>query len=456
MRYLPRFHLCVFIAICFVANVVDAYTPSNYVTFGHKFSNSKIDLSQSYAQKVLLVPAILCALGILSIIALNLGLLSRCCFQASKCLPKMKGGYTKEYADKMMSHKKTIFIVFFVLCFFVIAVDQIIFYGGSKLDSGINNAKDSLNSVKDIFVRVDNDGNTLSSYGKHLSTLSSLNCNNGGFQTSLKSYISKYNSAVSSLTSVSHPLVTNANFVRDQIDSTVSAYGDYALYGVYAIAIISTIIFLLFHCCKTKGGMIFAIIWGQVSFVVIVVLSTIWLIITAFLADLCVDPVASIQNIAPSGTVSNITQYYATCEGSNFLYQYTANAKSYAYQLNSSLALAISNPAVCPNKTALVNMQAYAGKILYSITDIETAFACPSIRTLWLHFLDDGVCGDLYLGIFSMWVSQLVTSFLLFVLIVVAAIMYQHYGKVVPYDGDEEINAGVEPHPVANDSPNLV
>jgi hypothetical protein len=41
--------------------------------------------------------------------------------------------------------------------------------------------------------------------------------------------------------------------------------------------------------------------------------------------------------------------------------------------------------------------------------------------------LNEGVCTHLFEGIFSLWISQLVTSFLLFLVILLSSILYQHF-----------------------------
>ena len=73
---------------------------------------------------------------------------------------------------------------------------------------------------------------------------------------------------------------------------------------------------------------------------------------------------------------------------------------------------------------------------------MANTISCPSFQAIWFKLINEALCEGFYSGIYSIWVSQFITSFFLFFLIVVATVSYQYFAStdtlVVPGDGDIE------------------
>ena len=131
------------------------------------------------------------------------------------------------------------------------------------------------------------------------------------------------------------------------------------------------------------------------------------------MSDFCTDPVQFTLQLAPEEEyVQAATLYYLTCEGHNPNYEYIYDADYSVRWINYYIQMEVMEN--CPNPS-LVD----AVNDLYSITDdhisaVEDLASCQSYSSLWVNFVDDGVCTDTFGGMYIVWVAQTVTAICLF------------------------------------------
>eukprot|EP01041_Mallomonas_annulata_P000596 gene596-1152_t len=427
-----------FVAVGFVVNVVvcDAYTPNEYVKFGHSFSSSNIEISMGYLTAVLKVPAALFILGLLSLIFLNVGFIGRCCCTRCECGPE-KTPPLDSHPDVWIERirRKGQFYVFgvFILGILIVSINQLIFIGSDYMDKGTSTSVDTLNSIKTIFVRFDTDGKLLTNYGTSMSAdLASTSCSQAKSQIS--SLLSSYNSKVDSFNSLVRPTIRNLDSTKENTQLYTIYYRQLGMYGVYAIGIVSALIFIICQYFRTTCGLKFAMVWGEISYFIILIITALLLIVTVVLSDFCYDPNYFVQNVIPSDNLKNVTSYFSTCKGVNPLQNFINTAETSALQMNSSISLLLyTSGSPCAGDSYLISMQQTSLDIFDTINDVSNNLLCKDLKAIWDTFIESGICNNIYMGFFSIWTTQLVTSFLLFLLIIMASISYQYFDPRIEF-----------------------
>eukprot|EP01041_Mallomonas_annulata_P000595 gene595-1151_t len=373
-------------------NPNDHYSPSDSVQSGHRISNSNLELTQGYVQSAATVPIILLVLGFLSLIFVNFGFLFRCCCKCCYCVreendvPPDKTSFT--WAQSRLTTRFRITIAVYVLAVLIILVDHLVLISNlTDVNNGVDNVKGAVSGMNKLFVRINSNSDKLKSYTDDLSfQLSSTTCQSN--KTSISANIKLYSDASSSFKSIAKTLVQTTDVITDGIDLYAVTYRTYALFGLYGIPIIAAFVFIICQACKTIGGMKFAIFWGEFSFLIILILGTIWFLLTVILSDLCMAPTANILNLAPSGLATNITTYFTTCQGENHLsILLNSQAKKGISNMNNSITYALK---YCPNDAALLQIKKDTIGISNVINDLDLAISCVSIQPLWFEFINEG------------------------------------------------------------------
>ena len=146
------------------------YTPNDAVVHAHNIphldqsfskQSNEFSLSMKYLISIVVFPASIGGIGIISIILFLLLLLFRCCCTCIKCGPKKINNNSDEVAHARWAlnvNKWRLRIlygfIFFVLC--TIFADHLVFFGNSQLNKGVKKTKDSLSILSDTFTTISN------------------------------------------------------------------------------------------------------------------------------------------------------------------------------------------------------------------------------------------------------------------------------------------------------------
>ena len=122
-------------------NPFDTFVPSSQMRMVATITNSPFPSSTSgamqFALGLIIIPAVLFILGILSLFFLNCGLLFRCCCFCCKCLPKfMHEVPNEERIRQLKFHKRTTLSFFFLFCLLTLLADQLSFIGNVSITRG--------------------------------------------------------------------------------------------------------------------------------------------------------------------------------------------------------------------------------------------------------------------------------------------------------------------------------
>ena len=184
----------------------------------------------------------------------------------------------------------------------------------------------------------------------------------------------------------------------------------------------------------------FSIFCGMVFFILIILLCFPFMIFTELFADLCVNPTQSLARQV-TGSTREMILFYTTCRGTDTIRNNFLQARNAIGTIT-----ALTTTATDTFCTVDTNVAAYLTQmadVKLQISTIATQVSCPTLKAILLTFFNDSLCGGIYSGIYSIWISQLITSFFLLMLLITSTVLYQYYGvthKVfaVTTDGEGE------------------
>lgn len=444
------------------SNPNDSYSPSANVIFGHKLSGSNFetflmdDFSYSgdptsanapYITQVLFKPAVIFVAGILSFIIISLIVCCRCCFRKcrSKEIPDIDDENVPIEITKPIKYKRlclNVFIIFF--CILVLVSDMIVYLGNDYLNTGLLSIQEIMNFLIDLTKSMIYQSDDLSGYGDNLETSYSsakLSCTTGSSElSSLQTSIDTYTTSVNSFSNQLPSLKTALRTVLDNVTNYAIYYRTIGMYIVWSLAIVSVLLIATCKLFNTSCGMKFALLWSFFSFIIIVILGFIWMFITSLMADFCMTPLKNLILSLPdsNGGVSNIANYYASCGGTNILGDYlnkASNATSILSQTLSSITT-----VSCPGDVNIQAMKTSLTSMSSTLLTMSNTINCKTINKKFFTIVNENICVNVYDGFLYIWASQLVTSFLLFVLIccVLYSLRYYNSQPYVAIDKDDE------------------
>ena len=433
----------------------DTYTPSANVMNGHMLTNAKFALTAAYLQQVATLPILFLALGLVSCIFTNLGLCFRCCCKCCKCLPKEKGDTQEERVHAVKTQKRGWYILFGVLAVFVVVADFLCYYGYNYIDDGVNKFFDAMNLLYNIANNIDiyattmavTDVAALNTGSNQAQSTCCQSMPNQGSQahTTCVATVSLLVDTVPAFASATSAISTTVGPMSTIISGFISLAKQYlmdlrklAIFVIFAIALLEVIMLVGGAICQSRRFMKFAIFWGMLFYVIIVLLCCPFMIFTSALGDLCVHPARSLARQV-TGSSRSLIVYYATCNGEDTIRNNVVSAQAsittIATQVGKMKAI------FCPNDPSIEIYRAAIDDIKLQIGNVANTISCPSLRKVLLTFLNESLCGGIYSGIYSIWISQLITSFFLLMLLITSTVLYQyfgHIGKVIAGTSDGE------------------
>lgn len=425
-------------------NPNDTYVPNQYVRYGHGFTNQDFEANMEYAKRLLYAPIITFVLGLLAFLGLLCGLISRICCECGRCLPDTKASNYEEQRWQLT-------VGFYVLVVLVLVFDQMVFVGNEDIDQGTMTIDDSILGVRDIFQVLDTDSITLLAYGDNLTAEYDAAKDSCSYATAadLSSYIETYEDSLSSFQSATESVVDGLNVIHEHNTQEGVLYRSIGLYSVWGLAVLSVLLFAGGQLTQSAAFSKFAVFFGLTTYLLFILLGIIWLFLTSALADVCMDPSYNLVKSVPSGDVQDLAYFYVSCVGNNTLQEDVDSGRGDLTTLNDTVTQLLG-PGYCPGNSDLLAMRATLSSIDVTFDDVIANMECPPLRTLWFQFINDGLCDQMYTGLFFVWGSQLFTSFFLICLALTATVVYQYYsGRRVgsedsDSDGDLEQNRIVD------------
>lgn len=123
----------------------------------NKFNLSDVSMNSPYGQSVVALPAVLLALGLLSLLILQLLLSMRCCCKCLKCGPSNKvasaelhNNTVRAEKTKLIKTRKAVFYLYYIFAFFVLLANLLLFYGNTGITEGTNTTADTLTFLHDM------------------------------------------------------------------------------------------------------------------------------------------------------------------------------------------------------------------------------------------------------------------------------------------------------------------
>jgi hypothetical protein len=416
-------------------NPADPYRPDQYVNIGHLFSRSEVSYDKSYYERdLLIIPLVIFILGVLSLFFLNVGLLFRCCCLCCKCLPTINSDVAEsENLAKFKRNRTVILVFFYMFCLFALAADQLSWIGNVAVSKGVDNVKESINGLKTIFIALSADAASLVKLGVTLrenynSVATCPQINN------LQQYIPAYEKYSRSYFNAINGIPGDLNDLNDKIDFYAVYYRNIAFYLIWALAIFSILSMVLWQLCKKVIMLKLSMFIGMLTYCLEIVVTLVFMIVTSLTADICSpSPSYNFVRLAPVGDFKNLLSYYTSCVGPNVIGGYLDSAISAINQIKQELQQAKDN-AQCLNNQGIAAMQNDLSQIIDIFANIELNFLCPNIRSLWFNMVNTGLCKNLYTGLYSIWISQLVTSFFVLLTILMASFAYHYFDMFAKKD----------------------
>lgn len=425
-------------------NPDDTYEPSSNVENGAAISGVDFDTTSDYLSTVLIKPILLFCLGFVSLFGLNLGLCCRCLCTCCSCAPK------KDISEKELSHQKLMITgIEILLIFSVLLADTLCFYGYTSLQEGVDKLNDAFDGLLVIFTNVKSSSYLLYMQDAPTMTTSTTaaktTCSNAA---SILSEMDDFNVALNSAAKLLYDAVVSlVNYIdtgKDIVNNYVDAYLRTFVFIIWAFAAMATFWFVLFRIFKSECGTKFAIFWGELTFFLILLFNVPMMILAQVLGDFCVQPTHNIIKATPDGQLEDMVRFYSHCTGNDTIGEKLLAVQSALTDISNATATIMTHPSFgCSSDSNLATIVSTISTVGGRFGDISGYLTCANFQTVWFTLMNDSFCGGIYSGIYSLWVSQFITSFFLFFLIVCASISYQyfhpdHVKKIVPVDEEPE------------------
>eukprot|EP01041_Mallomonas_annulata_P000597 gene597-1154_t len=375
----------------------ETYKPTEVISNVHaisEISDGNFNRTKEYFVNTAIIPAIILGLGVLSFILFNVGLVFRLCCPSCAMGPRNVLLPNEDIAtlERKNSERKLGWEVSFsVFLFSTLLCGLCIYFGNYYIIQAVRIIDPAILEARNLFLKVGNKTNTIALYGNDLQiTLSSSNC-------------SVFEPAYNELAPEIQKYI--------KISSTTSDES-------YRIATLATNI-----CCAA-----FSICTGEFIFLIIICICSAWLFLTFILADFCIAPVDNFIKLMPEGTAREAATYYTTCIGTSPFATPLQKANSILSMFGNLVDLLVTFPlSPCVGDDSLERGQGLSGQVMNALTVLSNTTSCPLIREQFQKFAYRGICGKLFLGVSSLWLSQILTSFFLLLTIITSSVACQYF-----------------------------
>lgn len=419
-------------------NPDDNYEPNNNVKNGAAFTQMDFENSTDYYTESLVTPILLFCLGFVSLFFFNVALCCRCCCKCCQCKPndhhteKGHEGDSHETREKYINHqKRMILLIEITLIFAVFLADTLCFYGYTHLESGVKKLNEAfelllkvMNSIHDeITALKDTDAPNMAASN----ALAKKSCLGGSAANALAQIDTLTDSLQTASDSAYEYIDLYTGYVkigRSYVNDYAEAYLRPAVFVIWSFAALSTFLFVLFRVCSNECGTKLAIFWGEITFIIILAINLPLMLLTSVVGDICMQPTATLLRSFNGTGFDSLVYSITHCDGSfnmkEKLLAANDSIQDIAFWVNQLNNICGSDTNVAAVETSMSSAGNRVGRV-------GNALACENLQEVWFKLMNEALCGGFYDGIYSLWVSQFITSFFLFFLIICASISYQYF-----------------------------
>jgi hypothetical protein len=206
------------------------------------------------------------------------------------------------------------------------------------------------------------------------------------------------------------------------------------IYILWGLALLCMGLFLIFGIFAKRDGIRVTIGCTSFIYILFVCLGGLFMLLTMFLADYCEAPSYNSVRFLPSSSssnsdVQNTAIYYTSCNSAYANATLETDLQEGTYYVNlfaDNIDTATST--LCTSDVNLEAMKATVLSINASLNQIYHQVDCEtSLLPIWQSIVNEGICGDFYLGVFYLWSGFMLTSFFMFLTMMVSTITYQFY-----------------------------
>jgi len=440
---------------------MSAYTPSANVEAGHRISGQDFSTDEAYLTTVLTTPVVLTVLGFLSLVILNIALCCRKCFKCCRCEPNdhhAEKGHDHDSLSKRMSYinhqKLMVFIVEMVLCGCVMLADMFCFYGYTGIVAGGEDLNVALDLINQLLkgaldgakaIKVTTFSMTLLTDRSENITCppagpgaSGLTAAYGGLKTLIGVTSTAMDAVVNAMGPIQENVATNKNFIND----TLIAYADVFVFLVFSFAFVSVCLFVIFRLFRSTCGTKIAIAWGMLTFIILLLVCLPFMIFSSVFGDFCMAPSENAVMNAPA-EIQEKLRFYSTCAAGleDVVGDNLRLGKDKLGEILSTITTQMlgycDGSSSTRSRVELDKIDGLSTLLMQNLDKIISAASCVKVQEIWFKIVNDALCTNFYSGIYSLWVSQFVTSFFLFLLIVQASISYHYFANSSVYVSTE-------------------
>jgi hypothetical protein len=226
------------------------------------------------------------------------------------------------------------------------------------------------------------------------------------------------------LINTSQPIAASFQDTRNKMAGyPVQKYVHIFAYISIALIAVACVVGVLGAFLKSPCLLTIAAIFGVLMLLQVLVLISVELTANLALADFCIhDPLNETVAIVQDGFAFNVTnsvEYFLSCQGQNPLSESVDQANSQLLQIQQMVhALAPEVPLACTHhpseaKQAIEHIETILVQSNHTLETIELSISCNTTNTILQAILVEGVCTNLFNGVFSFWTTQCAASFCL-------------------------------------------
>ena len=421
----------------------DPYIPSMYAKMGHQLSNSEFAFTIEYAVAVAKAPIALFIIGFLSFLFLNGFLCSRYydrCFWA-KCVPMNDDAKSND--ERVQKIRIWNIIFFFSLCVYLVfgvVSNNTSFYGYTSITTGLVKYESALDRILSIINQMKRYGLSLTdnsnSLQRHYNN-AIISCPNVT-TTSLSDDISSYDLNANDFFISFRPVTDQLEILKGYIDTYVIYYKDIGFYTIWSLAMLVFILISIFQYFRQAGWMRYSVGLAMQVFVLEIGVTSLLMVLASVFGDLCyANPTSTVLNSIEVGQATNILTYYSSCSGVNVLQTYFDTAKTNMISIQNTLSFFVSS-GKCVGNTDIALLLTDVSIIQTAFIGIDSTITCTPVQNAWFTLFNEAMCGDMMKGVYFLWITQLITSFCMFMIIIFASISYEYFELTRMLDDVEE------------------
>jgi hypothetical protein len=453
-------------------NPNDTYVISNNVKRGEALTSDDFEPTEMYFDRALFQPIFLTALGIVALVLLILGLCCRCCCTCLQCLPNdhhTESGHQNDSHAKRVAYIKSqereITVIEITLIVLVLISDCFCYYGYGYLMKGNNDLIDALGDLETTFGDVVSHTNSIYT----IDAPAMVTASNGGYTSGcsdakeifggddgtggLVAFSDTYLNLAKTLDGLADTMYDMLETANKEVSDNMADLIEIFVLLIFCLGFICCVLFALMKVCHTTCGTKLAMVWAMITFLLLLIFNMPMMYMSQVFGDFCMKPTFNAVWSIPAGSTRDMVKYYATCQGTDTLGEALGKASTGMNDIKNATDTITSTFASCSADTYASDLGSACTLSGDRLDAIGLLLSCPTFQRVWFKLINDAFCQGFFDGIYSIWVSQFLTSFFLYFLIIVASISYQFFkdiDTIVPDDDykdqDKYMDARREDH----------